>query len=36
VVAAAIPEMNPRGPDLIEVVLVGVILALIAFRLTLP
>jgi hypothetical protein len=28
--------MNPRGPDLIEVALVGVILALIVFRYTLP
>jgi len=26
--------VNPRGPDLVEVVLVGVILALGAFRLT--
>jgi len=26
--------MNPRGPDLVEVLLVGVILALGAFRLT--
>ncbi|MFM7651556.1 MAG: hypothetical protein ACKO5M_01320 [Vulcanococcus sp.] len=36
--AAANPEaaMNPRGPDLLEVALVGVILALIVFRFTLP
>jgi len=26
--------MNPRGPDLLELVLVGTILALIAFRFT--
>jgi len=28
--------MNTRGPDLTEVALVGVILALIVFRFTLP
>ena len=28
--------MNPRGPDLVEVSLVALILALIVYRLTLP
>ena len=30
--AAGAPPMNPRGPDLVELALVGLILALMAFR----
>jgi hypothetical protein len=32
---ASNPAMNPRGPDLIEMSLVALILALIVYRLTL-